>query len=60
MPKRVEKSLRAKAKKKFPNNKDRQDAYVYGTMRKTGRGPSGHNSAPEGEFLEKRRKLCGV
>ncbi len=35
----MEKALKAKAKKKFPGNKKRQDAYVYGTMRKTGWKP---------------------
>ncbi len=36
MPKKMEKELKAEAKKKFPNDKERQDAYTYGTLRKTG------------------------
>ena len=40
MPKALEKRLKAEAKKKFPNDKKRQDAYVFGTMRKTGWVPS--------------------
>ena len=40
MPKKLEKELKREAKKKFPGNKDRQDAYVYGTLRKTGWKPS--------------------
>jgi hypothetical protein len=40
MPKEMERRLKAKAKKKFHGNKEKQDAYVYGTMRKTGWTPS--------------------
>jgi len=40
MPKKLERKLKAKARKKFPGNKKRQDAYVYGTLRKTGWTPS--------------------
>jgi len=36
MPKQLEKVLKKEAKKKFPGDKERQDAYVYGTLRKTG------------------------
>jgi hypothetical protein len=36
MPVKMEKRLKAKAKKKYPGNKKRQDAFVYGTLRKTG------------------------
>jgi hypothetical protein len=32
MPKKMEKSLKKTAKKKFPGNKERQDRYVYRTM----------------------------
>lgn len=39
MPVKMEKELKAQAKKKFPKNKERQDAYVYGTLRKTGWKP---------------------
>jgi len=37
--KKVEKSTRKTAKKKFPKDKERQDAYVYGTKRKLGWKP---------------------
>lgn len=40
MPKAMEKELKATARKKFPGNKERQDAYTYGTLRKTGWVPS--------------------
>ena len=33
MPKKLERKLKAAAKKKFPKNKKRQNAYVYGTLR---------------------------
>jgi len=39
MPKELEKKLKAEAKKKFPGNKERQDKYIYGTLRKTGWKP---------------------
>ena len=35
----MERKLKTQAKKKFPNNKKKQDAYTYGTMRKTGWKP---------------------
>lgn len=34
MPKKMEKELKAEAKKKFPNDKERQNRYVYGTLQK--------------------------
>ena len=34
MPKKLEKELKAEARKKFPGNKERQDRYVFGTMRR--------------------------
>ncbi len=40
MPKKMEKELKVEARKKFPGDKERQDKYVYGTMRKTGWTPS--------------------
>jgi len=40
MPKKMERKLKAEARKKFPGNKERQDKYVYGTLRKTGWVPS--------------------
>lgn len=39
MPKKMEAELKREAKKKFPNDKEKQDKYVYGTMRKTGWHP---------------------
>ena len=41
MPKAAERAMKAEAKRKFPGNKERQDAYVYGGMRnKLGWKPS--------------------
>jgi hypothetical protein len=34
MPKALEQRLRREAEKKFPGDRERQDAYVYGTLRK--------------------------
>lgn len=42
MPKQVEKSLKAFAKKKYKSKKA-QDRYVYGTMRKMGWRPAKKN-----------------
>ena len=39
MPTKIEATLRAEAEKKFPGDKNRQDAYIYGTMRKLGWKP---------------------
>lgn len=39
MPKALENKLQREAAQKFPGDKERQDAYVYGTMRKTGWKP---------------------
>lgn len=39
MPKKLEEELRKEAEKKFPGDKKRQDAYVYGTLRNTGWKP---------------------
>lgn len=39
MPEQVEQKLREEAKKKFPGNKERQNAYIYGSLRKTGWRP---------------------
>lgn len=33
MPKALEAKLKREAKEKFPGDKERQDAYVYGTLR---------------------------
>lgn len=40
MPKALERKLKAEARKKFPGNEERQDKYVYGTLRKTGWTPT--------------------
>jgi len=40
MPAKLERKLKAEAKKKFPKDEERQDAYVEGTLRKTGWIPS--------------------
>lgn len=58
MPEAMERALKAQARKKGLKGK-RADAYVYGTMRKTGWKPS-HHSAPSGEFYEERAKKFGV
>ena len=39
MPKKLEQELKKEAAKKFPKNKERQNAYVYGTLRNTGWKP---------------------
>lgn len=39
MPVEIENKLRAEAEKKWPNDKERQDRYVYGTLRKLGWKP---------------------
>jgi hypothetical protein len=39
MPVAMERALKKTARKKFPGNEERQDAYVYGTLRKTGWKP---------------------
>ena len=39
MPTKIEATLRAEAEKKFPGDKNRQDAYIYGTMRRLGWKP---------------------
>ena len=40
MPEKAERALRTQARKKFPGNKERQDRYVYGKLRKMGWRPS--------------------
>jgi hypothetical protein len=41
MPKAVEEKLRKEAELKFPGDKKRQNAYIYGTLRKKGWTPKG-------------------
>jgi len=43
MPKKLKKNLKKQAKKKGLSG-DRADAYVYGTMRKTGWKPQGYRN----------------
>jgi len=40
MPEELEAKLWVIARRKFPNNKERQQRYVYGTLRKVGWRPS--------------------
>jgi len=46
MPVKMERELKREASKKFPGDKERQDKYVYGTMRKAGWKPSREKQAP--------------
>ena len=39
MPEKLEKELKAKARKKFPKDKERQDKHVYSVLRRTGWRP---------------------
>ncbi len=39
MPKELEDKLREIARRKFPGDKERQDAYTFGAMRKMGWRP---------------------
>lgn len=41
MPKAVEEKLRKEAERKFPGDKQKQNAYIYGTLRKMGWKPKG-------------------
>lgn len=41
MPKEAERRLRAQAKKKFPKDRVKQEAYIYGALRKMGWKPEG-------------------
>ena len=44
MPKALEQKLQREAVEKFPGDQRRQDAYVYGTLRKTGWKPTVHRT----------------
>lgn len=55
MPEEMERKLRAEARKKFPGDKERQDAYVYGTMRKRGWKPEREKKG-KGKKRTKRKK----
>jgi hypothetical protein len=39
MPKAMERALQTEARKKFPRDKQRQNRYIYGALRKTGWKP---------------------
>lgn len=52
MPKAMEKSLKKTASKKFPGSEERQDAYVYGTLRKTGWKPKKRGPAKTDEIIK--------
>lgn len=45
MPTAIEAKLREEAEKKYPGNKTKQDAYIYGTMRKLGWKPGERKSS---------------
>ena len=49
MPIEEEETLRQEAQEKFPGDKERQDAYVFGALRKMGWKPHRH-------FKSKRKK----
>lgn len=61
MPEKLERELKAQASKKGLKG-ERADAYVYGTMRKTGWRPKRkkHHSAPCGSFYDERAAKFGV
>jgi hypothetical protein len=44
MPEEVKQRLQKIARKKFPNDPERQDKYIYGTLRKFGWKPSGEKA----------------
>ena len=56
MPKVLEQKLKREAKKKFPKDKERQDAYVYGTLRKTGWTPTKRKTKKRIKKTKKRKQ----
>lgn len=48
MPEALERKLKVQARYKFPGDKARQDAYVYGTLRRTGWVPSHQRTSKRG------------
>lgn len=58
MPKELEEKLKRKAAKKFPHNEERQDAYVYGTLRDTGWKPKRERGS-QGEPFEETGEWGG-
>ena len=59
MPKALEQKLKREAKKKFPKNKERQNVYVYGTLRKTGWTPTKRKTKKRIKRSSKKRKQGG-
>ena len=53
MPEMLERKLRMEAKKRFPNDQERQDNYVYGTMRRR----MGWTPAEEKAHREKSKEM---
>lgn len=48
MPKKMEKELKEEVNKKHPEwSQEKKDAYIYGTMRKTGWTPKHHSKRNE-------------
>lgn len=57
MPKKLERALKAKARKKFGSTTSkRARAYIYGTMRDTGWKPSGEKTVVGGVKRTKKKK----
>lgn len=54
MPKKLEEKLKKKAQKMFPGDKERQNAYVYGTLRKQGWRPEHEEKHNKWRYEEKR------
>ena len=59
MPKVLEQKLKREAKKKFPKDEKKQDAYVYGTLRKTGWTPTKRKTKKRIKRSSKKRKQGG-
>jgi len=56
MPVKLERELKATARKKFPGDEERQDAYTYGTLRDTGWKPSRERKLKKPSEIAKERK----
>ena len=56
MPKALEQKLKREAKKKFPKDKERQNAYVYKTLRKTGWTPTKRKTKKRIKKTKKRKQ----
>ena len=57
MPKKLERKLKSEAANIFPNDPKRQDAYVYGTLRKTGWKPSKKNGGAVRDYKDEYKKF---